>query len=87
MRQPEVAVPFSAWLSTEVMALQESVVLPHVAAAGADATAASLQVQAWKGGVPSANCISGMATYTLPSGEPRTASFQVSLLQCCSVIQ
>lgn len=61
-------------------ALQEDIVLPHVAAAGADTAAASVSVQAWRGGVPTDNCISGVATYTLPSGQPRTTSFQVSLL-------
>ena len=56
--------------------MQDCIVLPHVAAAGADTTAASVQVQSWTGVVPTDNCISGVATYTLPSGEPRTANFQ-----------
>lgn len=50
--------------------------LPHVAAAGADITAAAVQVQAWKGGVPTGNSLSALAVYTLPGGEPRTASFE-----------
>lgn len=56
--------------------MQDCIVLPHVAAAGADTTAASVQVQSWTGVVPTNNCISGVATYTLPSGEFRTANFQ-----------
>ena len=56
--------------------LQDHIVLPHVAAAGADITAAAVQVQAWKGGVPTGNSLSAVAVYMLPGGEPRTASFE-----------
>ena len=63
--------------------MQDCIVLPHVAAAGADITVATVQVQGWTGVVPTNNCISGVATFTLPSGEPRTATFQAGQCHLC----